>query len=240
VLRAALPRRRGAKHAVAIGGSNGNGTIEFGASFMFAEAFRRLQVALRFAARSENLRSILVASPHAGEGKSTVVLNLARAFHDSGVPIVVADTDFERPTLHRTMTAKSAAGFVDVLEARASVEETLAARGAALTSQGRGALATARLRDVMTAMSERADLLLCDSAPVLLVPENLFLAASVDGVVLVARAGSTTSGELAAAKARLDDVGARILGVVINEVPPSSLTPYYKRYYRTYMRSGHP
>jgi Mrp family chromosome partitioning ATPase len=85
-------------------------------------------------------------------------------------------------------------------------------------------------------MTEHADLVLCDSSPVLLIPDNLFLAAAVDGVILVARAGSTTRRDLARARVLLEGAGARLLGVVINEMPAASLKAHYTRYYRTYVK----
>jgi Mrp family chromosome partitioning ATPase len=101
----------------------------------------------------------------------------------------------------------------------------------------RGMLATSRLDELLGDMAGRADLVLCDSSPVLLIPDNLFLAAAVDGVILVARAGRTTCRELARAKELLDSIGAKILGVVINEMAVSKLRNHYKTYYRTYFKA---
>jgi Mrp family chromosome partitioning ATPase len=112
----------------------------------------------------------------------------------------------------------------------------LVARGKSLTARSRGALATGRLRELISGLTDRAAIVLCDSSPVLLVPENLFLAAAADGVLLIARAGSTTCADLSNAKAALDDAGARVIGVVINEMPVSSLRSHYRRYYKAYMR----
>ncbi len=241
---AILPGGRRRAHAYA--GADHGEMADIGASFMFGDALRRLQVAVQFAARSERLRTILVTSAYPNEGKSTLVANLGHAFREAGVSAVMVDADFHRPTLHRVASVEQQAGVVDALHDGATIERALVPlggdlwlvpRGAELTSRSRAALASGRLNDMMRELGERTDIVLCDSAPVLLVPENLFLAAAADGVILVAKAGITTCADLASAKATLDDVGARVLGVVINEMPLSVIKGHYKRYYKAYMRS---
>lgn len=212
--------------------------------FIFSEAVRNLRVTLQLALRTDRVRSLLVVSPYANEGKSTVVLNLGLAFAEAGVRVVLADTDFQRPTLHKALNVSPAAGLADALGADSDVGQALhpvsdrlwvAPRGGALAPRARGALATGRLKALLEDISGQADLVLCDSSPVLLVPDNLFLAGAVDGVVLVARAGVTTRRDLARAKALLDAAGARLVGVVINEMPVAELRRHYERYYRSYL-----
>jgi polysaccharide biosynthesis transport protein len=215
-------------------------------NFMYSEALRNLRVTIQLTHRAEVPRSILVASGFAGEGKSTLVLNLGMAFGEAGYRVVLADTDFQRPTLHRILkVAPSAPGVSDALETEQRIGDALvpvgdrmwmAPRGGSFQPHARGMLATTRLKAVVEDMTEHADLVLCDSSPVLLIPDNLFLAAAVDGVILVARAGSTTRRDLARARVLLEGAGARLLGVVINEMPAASLKARYTRYYRTYVK----
>ena len=83
---------------------------------MFTEAFRALRVAIELSTRGEPLKRLLVTSAFAGEGKSTVVANLGYALNEAGHRVVLADTDFLRPTLHRAMKIKSSKGLVETLE----------------------------------------------------------------------------------------------------------------------------
>jgi polysaccharide biosynthesis transport protein len=215
-------------------------------NFMYSEALRNLRVTIQLSHRTEVPRSILVASGFAGEGKSTLVLNLGMAFGEAGYRVVVADTDFQRPTLHRVLkVAPSVPGISDSLESERKIGDALvpvgdrlwmAPRGGSFQPQARGRLATNRLKAVVEDMTDHADLVLCDSSPVLLIPDNLFLAAAVDGVILVAKAGSTTCRDLARSKSLLEAAGARLLGVVINEMPAASLQRHYTRYYSTYVK----
>ncbi|HSE94529.1 MAG TPA: CpsD/CapB family tyrosine-protein kinase, partial [Methylomirabilota bacterium] len=235
------PLRLSADEMKALG--SGPGVKE---AVLFTEAFRNLRVSLQLAGRAHRLATIMVASPFPGEGKSTVVVNLGLEFGETGQRVVLADTDFLRPSLHEQLQVRPAeSGLVDLLHARQDVTQTLApvkdhvwlaTRGRSLQRETRGMLASERLKEVMVEMSGRADLVLCDSSPVLLVPETLFVAAAVDGVILVALAGVTAYRDLARAKTMLENAGARVLGVVINQMPVARLSRYYKHYYRGYYK----
>jgi capsular exopolysaccharide synthesis family protein len=213
---------------------------------MFTESFRTLRVAIELGTRGEPLRSLLVTSAFAEEGKSTVVVNLGFALNETGRRVVLADTDFLRPTLHRATKVKSSKGLVETLESEEPLEPALvpvnneglwlAQRGESFQPRSRGMLGGSRLRDLIGEMTHRADFVICDSSPVLLVPDNLLLAGAVDGVVLVARAGSTGFRDLERSKTVLEAAGARVLGVVLNQVPAASLRNYYRRYYDSYVK----
>ena len=215
--------------------------------FIFSEAIRNLRVNIQLAQHTgEAARRILVTSGLPGEGKSTLVMNLGMAFGEAGYRVVLADTDFQRPTLHRVLkVAPSAPGVSDALEASSKIGDTLvpvgdrmwmAPRGGSFLPKARGLLATKRLRLVVDEMADHADMVLLDSSPVQLIPDNLFLAAAVDVVIVVVRAGSTTYRDLMKTKRLLEGVGAHVLGVVINGMPSASLYRQYARYYRTYAK----
>lgn len=208
--------------------------------FMFAEAFRPLRVSVQLATRVENLKTLLVASPLPDEGKSTIVVNLGLAFAEAGAKVVLADTDVARPTLHRLLNVKPTAGVVEALHAKRAIGDCLipvadrlmmAPRGGVLEQDSRALLATQRLKEFVAEIATAGDVVVFDSSPVLLVPDGLFLAAAVDGVILVARAGRTSCRDLARAKSSLEAAGARLLGVVINEAPPMRVRADYERYY---------
>jgi len=214
-------------------------------NLLFSESFRNLRVAVELAMRADGLRTLVVASPFPDEGKSTVLVNLGLAFREAGRRVVLADTDFLRPTLHHALgVPQTAGGLVDALHTKRSIEQSLAPvgeglwlvpRGMAIQPQTRGLLATTRLKELIEEMADKADLVLCDSSPVLLMSDNLFLASAVDGVILVAKTGKTGCRDLARAKSLLEEVGAKILGVVINDMPASALNGQYRRYYRAYV-----
>lgn len=212
-------------------------------SLLFSEAFRRIRIAMQLAAKAEDLRTVMITSPYPNEGKSTVVVNLGLAFHEVGKRVVLAETDLLRPTLHKTMNVKVEGGLVEALETPRGLDASLtpvgegmwlAARGGSLKPETRGTLVTERLSQLVAEMAQKADFVICDSSPVLVVLDNLFLASTVDGVVLVAKAGSTRCRDLVRAKSLLEGSGARVIGVVINQMPAGALRRAYHRYYSYY------
>jgi Mrp family chromosome partitioning ATPase len=71
---------------------------------------------------------------------------------------------------------------------------------------------------------------LLDSSPILLIPDNLYMAAAADGIVLVAAVGQTRPRDLLKTKAILERAGTPIVGVVLNRAPIKHLNAYYKQY----------
>ena len=210
---------------------------------LFVDAFRRLRVELQMLAEEMPLRRILVASALPKEGKSTVTYNLALAFGEIGQRVIIADADFHRPTLHRTAKAKSEKGFTDLLagtsalpEATAMVSEQvrLAPRGTALSIAARVGLGTKRLTEVLVGMEAEAEYILIDSSPILLVPDNLYMASAADGIILVVDSGSTRPRDLLRTKEVLERTGTPIVGVVLNRAPLKRTHYYYKQYMTYY------
>jgi polysaccharide biosynthesis transport protein len=206
---------------------------------LFVDSFRRLRVELQMMGDEMPLRKILVASCLPFEGKSTVVFNLGLAFGEVGKRVIIADADFHRPTLHRIANASARKGFTDLLAGTTSLVDTitpitenvhLAPRGGALTAPARTGLGTDRLARVLGNMSDEADYVLMDSSPILLIPDNLYMAAAADGIVLVVAVGQTRPRDLIRTKAILERAGTPIVGVVLNRTPVKQLNSYYKQY----------
>ena len=153
--------------------------------------------------------------------------------------VLIADADFHRPTLHRIANTVSRKGFTDLLAGTTTLGDTitpitenvqLAPRGGALTASARNGLGTDRLTKVLGDMSDEADYVLMDSSPILLIPDNLYMAAAADGIVLVVAVGQTRPRDLLRTKALLERAGTPIVGVVLNRTPVKHLNSYYKQY----------
>jgi len=206
---------------------------------LFVDAFRRLRVELQLTGDETPRRRILVASSLPFEGKSTVVFNLGLAFGEVGKRVIIADADFHRPTLHRIANATPRKGFTDLLAGTSTLDDTitritdnvqLAPRGGALTAPAKVGLGTERLAQILDDMAGEADYVLLDSSPILLIPDNLYMAAAADAIVLVVAVGQTRPRDLLRAKAILERSGTPILGVVLNRTPVKHLNSYYKQY----------
>jgi tyrosine-protein kinase Etk/Wzc len=206
---------------------------------LFVDAFRRLRVELQMISDNVPLRKILIASCLPFEGKSTVVFNLGLALGEVGRRVIIADADFHRPTLHRIANTPPRKGFSDLLAGTSALNDTitpitdnvqLAPRGSALSALSRTGLGTERLPEILGNMSDGADYVLMDSSPILLIPDNLYMAAAADGIVLVVAVGQTRPRDLLRTKAILERTGTPIIGVVLNRTPVKHLNAYYKQY----------
>lgn len=217
--------------------------------FMFTEAFRRLRVELQLLGRETELRRVLVASALPGEGKSTVVVNLAHAFGEVGKRVILADADFQRPTLHRTLKVNGTKGLSDMLAGTSELQDALSPvsdgvwlmpRGGSPGALTRTGLGSARLGEVLAEMASEADYVLLDSSPILFIPDNLYMAAAADGIVIVVQVGVTRPRDLVRTKEILEKSGTPIIGVVLNQMPlrrAGQYYGYYNRYYKAYMKA---
>ena len=191
------------------------------------------------------IKTLLVTSPTAHDGKSTVLLNLALAFVESGRRVLVIDADLRRSSLHRAVGVPNERGLTDMLRKGVAWPEGFrgVATGFAFLPSGIKArnpaalLSSGRMDTLLEEARERADLVLIDSPPVLAVSDCLPLSAKVDGVLLVTRSGVTQRQSLIRTKAVLEKVGARVVGVVVNGLSPRETRRYYAEY-NDYVNSG--
>jgi non-specific protein-tyrosine kinase len=100
-----------------------NGAAALGSDFR--EPFRSVRTNLELAAVDTPPRTIVVTSAVPGEGKSTVVRNLALAFCESGKRVCVVDLDLRNPSMRTLLAAPAGPGFTDVLRGEATLEEAI-------------------------------------------------------------------------------------------------------------------
>jgi capsular exopolysaccharide synthesis family protein len=189
-----------------------------------AESFRTLRTSLMFRAGQESDTSILITSPWKREGKTVTVANLAFALAQAGQPVAAVSADLRNPALHRYFGVADAPGLVEVMDGRASLDDALIVWSDNLSFLGSGApspgfadlLGSEAMKRVMGELSERSAFVIVDSPPVAESSDALTLSTMVGGVVLVARAKRTTRSEAAYARQQLDQVGARVIGCVLN------------------------
>jgi protein-tyrosine kinase len=200
-----------------------------------AEAYRTLRTNLEFTGLDAPLRTVIVTSAGAEDGKSTVLANLAVAMAESGKSVVAVDCDFRNPTLHILIGGPQTPGFTNVLLG-GSLDESIhktAIPGLSLMPTGPlppnpgEVLASARLEGIWDGLKSRADMVLIDTSPIGLVSDAAQLAPRSDGVLLVLRSGHTRREASQNAKRQLEQVKARILGVVLNDVRPSTILERY-------------
>jgi protein-tyrosine kinase len=190
-----------------------------------AEAFRRLRTNVQFADVDRPLRTLAVASPQAGDGKSTTVANLAVAFAQSGKQVIVVDADLGNPVQHVIFGARNSVGLVSVLAGEATLQAALqdtAAPGVRLLTAGppspnpAQALSAPRMESIIGGLLEFADVVLFDTPALAGLADSALFAARADGVLLVADSGKSRRGDMRSARDLLNRVHAHILGAVLN------------------------
>jgi polysaccharide biosynthesis transport protein len=202
-----------------------------------ADACRAIRTAIDCQALDRPMKTLLVTSPGAHEGKSTVLVNLAMAFVETGRRVLLVDADLRRASLHRALKVPNERGLVDMLkgsewpEGFRWVAPGLDFIPSGIKTETPGSLLSSRRMTELIAMAaQRADIVLIDSPPILAVADTLPLMAQVDGVLLVVRHGFTRRRSLMRAKAQLDRVHARLVGIVVNGLSARETRRHYAEY----------
>ena len=205
-----------------------------------AEAYRSLRTSLQFAGHDRALRTILVTSPGASDGKTTVVVNLGAVFAQVGARVVVVSADLRRPGFSQSLAPGGYAELSSVLSGERPVEQAVApvsgvdglwALGARTVIENpTELLASQRMRAVLAELSQQFDLVLIDSPPVLPVADAMILSSYADGVLLVVASGQTRRGELRRTTEKLAQAGAPVVGCVLNKAGAQPGYGYYGGY----------
>jgi capsular exopolysaccharide synthesis family protein len=208
---------------------------------LVAEAFRALKVGLDLAQTNSPIKSILVASVSKTEGKSMIASNLALTMAISGKKVILLDADLRRPSLHTYLKLPNEVGLNNLLTGQATLQEcmnvmpveTLSVITAGESTVYPGDLiGSQRMREVLSDLSATADFLIVDGPPIL-VTDSTVLSIEVDEVLIVVGYGLTRKSQAIVALKRLEDVGAKITGVVLNRIPGSN-QGYYKLFHYDY------
>ena len=175
-------------------------------------------------------RVLMVASAMPGEGKTTVAVNLAMSFAESGARTLVIDTDIRRGRLNRIFGFRKAPGLSNVLLGETPLEdavrptfiENLSVMNAGTpASAAPDLLASDAFATLMTALRESYDIIVLDTPPVLGLAETSVLQKHVDGVLLVVADNRTPKNSIQAAIEILRERGANMVGFVVNRVKPA-------------------
>jgi receptor protein-tyrosine kinase len=200
-----------------------------------AEAFRAIRTNLQFLDVDNPPRVIVVTSSLAGEGKSTLAVNLATLLAHSGSRVTLIEADLRRPRVTRYMGLISGAGLTNVLAGTVSLHEVAQPWGdGKLSVLAAGPmppnpselLGSAQMRTLLEDLRELNDFVVIDAPPLLAVTDAALLAVMSDGCVMATRFGSTRREQLTEAAATLNRIDAKLLGVVLNRVPQSVAKGY--------------
>lgn len=217
------------------------GLINFGSgATLAAEAYRKLRTNLSFTSVDNPSRRIVVTSALAAEGKTTTAMNLAAALAETGKRVVLVDADLRRPQVYHRTGGMGDIGLTNYLKGDGSMADLLQpseVSGLQILASGPQPPNPAELLGSKKAgqgienLSAMFDYVIIDSPPLLPVTDAAVLAQWADGVVLVARANQSRIPDVAACIEQLEAVQAKLIGVVLTDVPTRGGAYKYGYYY---------
>jgi tyrosine-protein kinase Etk/Wzc len=194
------------------------------------EAFRNLRTSLIWSDGGEALKTLVVTSAAPGEGKTLTAANLAVTLAYDGLKVLLVDCDIRRPRIHGLFHVPRAPGLMELLTASSNpdappppaIRQTSVARLSvlpcgALPMNAANLLSSTRMRVLLQELQEQFDIIVLDTPPVLATADAGIVASLTDGVLLVVRAGTTDRNAAQRAYQQLANVGARVVGTVLND-----------------------
>lgn len=203
------------------------------------EAYRIVRTNLNFKNLDGNLKFIVVTSAIAKEGKSITAAQMAISLAQEGKKVVLVDADLRKPTQHKIFGIDVTEGLSDALMKDIdplSVCKQIGEKGPLVLTTGilppnpSDVLGSSRMKQVLTAMGNQVAFVIVDSPPVLGLNDTLALAPVADGFLIVIGSRRVPRQALRHTLQQLKNVGANVVGAVVNGVEPSSRTGSYYYY----------
>ena len=232
-----------------------------------AESYRSLRTNLLFTSLGKPLQVLQLTSVGIGEGKTSVVVNLAVSMAQAGKRVVVIDADLRRPAIHQVFGIEKSPGLTelllgtksleqvcrslpDLLMGRFTVEEVMAFPGIdrlnIITSgfmppNPAECLNSARLDELVASLKRDYDLIIFDAPPILPVSDSIVIGRKTDGTLLVYQVGDIPRVALRRAKVLLEQAQIKVLGIVLNNIRAEiAMDSYQFQYHYPYFATAAP
>jgi polysaccharide biosynthesis transport protein len=200
------------------------------------EAFREIRLILGRGSAATERTIVTITSPESGDGKSFVAENLARSFAGQGMRTLLIDGDVRRGSLNRSFGLERTPGLTDVLRREARLNEVIRPTaipslfvlpGGRRSQDAPDLLTGPPLLDLFKVLSEQFQVILVDTPPLGAGMDPFIFAIATGRVAVVLRANRTNRAFMAAKQAVLERFPIRLEGVILNDVPPSTIYRYY-------------
>jgi len=208
-----------------------------------AEAYRVVRTSMLLSAAGSPPKTVLVTSGQPGEGKTTTVVNTAISLAQLGASVLIVDCDLRKPSAHKVFGIVHDKGLstylsrdieIDGLITKLQIPNLSLLPCGPIPPNPAELISSERMKNLLRMLSERYDHVLIDSPPLIHVTDPVILSSLVDGVILVVHGGKSTRAVTQRARQELASVGAKVFGVVLNNVDLKrhGYDDYY--YYRHY------
>jgi succinoglycan biosynthesis transport protein ExoP len=207
-----------------------------------AEAYKQLRTSILLSTAGHPPRTLLITSAKPGEGKTTTAVNTAVSLAQTGARVLLIDADLRRPMVHNVFKVSNPAGLSTVLSRDVNEQDILALielepdSGLHLLTSGpippnpAELLGSSQMKQLLQTLASHFDHIVIDSPPITSVTDGVWLASLVDGVILVVHGGQSTRELVRRTRQLLRGAGARIFGVVLNNVKQHDDDYYYQGY----------
>lgn len=208
-----------------------------------SEAYRSIRTNIQFANIDKNVKAIVVTSSTKSEGKTTTLSNLAITMADLGKKIIVVDCDLRKPRIHKAFGLTNIGGVSDILLNSAyytdyikktDIKNLDILTAGQIPSNPSEMISSNSMKKLLNQIRDDYDYMFIDAPPAVVVTDASILSTIADGVILVCSSGNVEIELAMSAKQSLLNVGANILGVVLNKVNIESKSFYYSYYYQYY------
>ena len=204
-----------------------------------AEAYRHLRTSVLLSSAGRPPRTLLVTSSMPGEGKTTTAVNTAMSLAQTGAKVLVIDADMRRPRVHSIFEIKNHKGLSTILSNDFNEAETMGLinrhepSGLHIITSGTlppnpaELLGSDQMNRLLRLLEPQFTQIIIDSPPIGSFTDGVLASTMVDGVLLVVHSGRTSRAVVRRARQVLQDVGAKIFGVVLNKVNLREHDYYY-------------
>jgi succinoglycan biosynthesis transport protein ExoP len=227
---------------------NGNGShpellLNADASSPLAEAYRHLRTSILLSSAGGAPQTLLVTSSQPAEGKTTTAVNTALILEQTGATVLVVDADMRRPRMHAIFDLSNQRGLSTILASKMSEAEMLnmieqhEATGVYVLTSGTippnpaELIGSETMQRLITILKSKFTHIVLDSPPIASFTDSVLISSLVDGVLLVVHGDHASRGIVRRSRQVLTDVGAKIFGVVLNNVTLRPSDYYYYKYY---------
>ncbi len=216
---------------------------------LVAEAYRNASISILNADHKTNLKSYLISSPSAGEGKTTITCNIGIALSKAKLRVLLIDGDLRKPSLHKAFSVSNKVGLRQILEGdglpasdlyqKTSFDHLSVVTAGAGTSTTVELLHTGRFSELMADVVKEFDVVLVDTPPMLHMADARLMARDVEGTILVFRSGVTSREDALTARTMLARDQVHVVGTILNDFNPRDAGKYgYYASYSAYQRDA--
>jgi capsular exopolysaccharide synthesis family protein len=223
--------------------------VDADARSSLAEAYRQLRTSVLLSTAGRAPKTLLITSSVPSEGKTTTAVNTAISLAQTGANVLVLDADMRRPRLHGIFETENRHGLSTILSSEMKDEEVFnmiqqhVASGLYVLTSGpippnpAELIGSDQMRHLLKVLESSFTHIIIDSPPIASFTDGVLIASMVDGVLLVVHSGKSSRGIVRRSRQLLQEVGAKIFGVVLNNVNLRSQDSYY--YYNSYYHQSY-